>query len=97
MTAPQFPTDRGYPEPSQATTALVLGILGIPMSILAPFAWITASREIAAIHEGRRDPEGLQLATTARILGIIGTVLMAAGLIVLFVLVVLIGAARFAF
>jgi hypothetical protein len=86
MTSPQFPTDHGYPEPSQATTALVLGILGIPVQIIGPIAWAVASREIAAIHEGRRDPEGLQLATTARILGIIGTVLLVAGLVVAIVI-----------
>ena len=91
MTTPQFPTDRGYPEPSQSTTALVLGILGIPIQILGPIAWYVATREITAIREGRRDPEGLQLATTARILGIVGTVILVGGILLVILFVVLLG------
>ena len=81
MSAPQFPTDHGYPEESQATTALVLGILGVVSTILAPFAWVVANRELEGIRSGRRSPEGQQLASTARILGIIGTVLLGLGLL----------------
>lgn len=91
MTAPQFPSDHGYPEPSQATTALVLGIVGILMTILAPFAWMVASREIVAINAGRRDPDNLQTAMTARILGMIGTALMVAGLLVLIIVIGFLG------
>ncbi len=91
MTAPQFPSDHGYPEESQATTALVLGILGVMTTILAPIAWFIANREIEAIHSGRRSPEGLQLASTARILGIVGTVLLGVGILVLILLWGLIG------
>lgn len=91
MSAPQFPTDHGYPEESKATVALVLGIFGIMTTILAPIAWVIANREIEAIHAGRRSPEGLQTASTARILGIVGTVLMGVGLIVLVVVIGLLG------
>jgi hypothetical protein len=87
MAASQFPSDSGYPEASQATTALVLGILGIPFTILAPIAWWVSSQEIAAIHAGRRSPENLSLANTGRILGIIGTVLLAGGLILATILI----------
>ena len=91
LSTPQFPTDRGYPEPSQSTTALVLGILGIPIQILGPIAWYVATREITAIREGRRDPEGLQLAMTARILGIVGTVILVGGILLFLLFVVLLG------
>lgn len=86
MAAPQFPADQGYPEASQATTALVLGILGLMITILAPFAWWIGSQEIGAIEAGRRPPENLQLANTGRILGIIGTVILFLGLIVLYLI-----------
>lgn len=87
---PQFPSDPGsYPEQSQATTILVLGILGIVIcGILAPFAWSMGSKELAAIDAGRRPPENRGTANAGRILGIIGTVLLAVGLVVLLLLVV---------
>lgn len=91
MSSPQFPADHGYPEESQATTALVLGILGVMTTILAPIAWVIASREIEAIHAGRRSPEGMQLASTARILGMVGTVLLALGLLVAILLIAVFG------
>lgn len=73
-----------YPEPSQATTTLVLGILGIVIcSILAPIAWSMGNRELAAIDSGRRPPENRGTANAGRILGIIGTVLLGLGLIFL--------------
>lgn len=87
MTQPpsQFPSDPGaYPEPSQATTALVLGILGIVIcGILAPFAWNMGNKELAAIDAGRRPPENRGTANAGRILGIIGTVLLGLGILFL--------------
>lgn len=84
-TPPQFPSEGGaYPEQSQATTALVLGILGIVIcGILAPFAWNIGNKELAAIDAGRRPPENRGTANAGKILGIVGTVLLAIGLIVL--------------
>ena len=75
----QFPTDPGrYPEPTQATTILVLGILGVVIcQVLGPFAWVMGNKEIAAIDAGRRPPENRGTANAGRILGIIGTVLLA--------------------
>jgi hypothetical protein len=82
---PQFPSGSGaYPEPSQATTILVLGILGIVIcGILAPFAWNMGTKELAAIDSGRRPPENRGTANAGRILGIIGTVLLGISIIVL--------------
>ena len=83
-TPPQFPSQSGsYPEASQATTVLVLGILGIVIcGILAPFAWVMGNRELEAIDAGRRAPENRGTANAGRILGIIGTVLLGIGVIV---------------
>lgn len=83
-TPPQFPSQSGsYPEASQATTVLVLGILGIVIcGVLAPFAWVMGNRELEAIESGRRPPENRGTANAGRILGIIGTVLLGIGIIV---------------
>jgi uncharacterized membrane protein YjgN (DUF898 family) len=89
MSEEHFPTDpQGYPEASQATTVLVLGILGLVVcGVLAPFAWVMGNRELEAIRAGRRPPENRSTANAGRILGIIGTVLI--GLVVLFFIFVL--------
>lgn len=85
MTVPQQPgPNQMYPEQSQATTALVLGILGLVLcQILAPFAWYIGNQEVNAIDAGRRPPENRGTANAGRILGIIGTVLIVIGIIVL--------------
>jgi hypothetical protein len=71
-------TQTPYPEQSQATTALVLGILGLVIcgGILSPFAWVMGNKEMQAIDAGRRPPENRGTANAAKILGIVGTVLL---------------------
>lgn len=84
-TPPQFPSSEpgSYPEQSQSTTVLVLGILGIVVcGILAPFAWSMGNKELAAIDAGRRPPENRGTANAGRILGIVGTVLLGVAIIV---------------
>lgn len=85
-TAP-VPTSAGpagmYPEPSQATLALVLGILSIVVcQVLGPFAWWLGNKEVEAIDAGRRPPENRSNAVAGRITGIIGTVLLGLGVLV---------------
>jgi flagellar biosynthesis protein FlhB len=91
MSDVQFPTDPNqYPEQSQATTILVLGILGLILfQPLAPFAWVMGNRELAAIDSGLRSPENRSTANTGRILGIIGTVLLGIGIVILVFVIVL--------
>ena len=80
--------DTFYPEQSKATTVLVLGILGLVLcSVLAPIAWYMGNEEVRAIDAGRRDPANRGTANAGRILGIIGTVLAAIGIILVIVLV----------
>ncbi|MGQ0848248.1 MAG: DUF4190 domain-containing protein [Actinomycetota bacterium] len=73
-----------YPEASQATTILVLGIMSIvccgPLGIAA---WIMGNSELRAIGEGRRPPENRGTASAGRICGIIGIALGAVGLVLL--------------
>lgn len=87
---PQFPSESGaYPEASQATTVLVLGILGLIIcQFLAPVAWVMGNNELQAIDAGRRNPDNRGTANAGRILGIVGTVLMAIGILVFILLVV---------
>ena len=84
-------TDQYYPEDSQATTILVLGILSLVLcQVLGPFAWVMGNKELAGIDAGRRAPQNRGTAQAGRILGIISTVLMIIGVaILLFFLVVL--------
>jgi hypothetical protein len=72
-----------YPEGSESTTALVLGILGVVVcGILGPFAWYIGNREVKAIDEGRRDPTNRGSANAGKILGIVGTVFLGLGILV---------------
>jgi TRAP-type C4-dicarboxylate transport system permease small subunit len=66
-----------YPEQSQATTALVLGILGIVCcGFLGIAAWVIAKNELEAIASGRRDPINEGTAKAARVVGIVATALL---------------------
>ena len=79
---PQQPSYQGYPEASQSTVILVLGIMGLLVcQVLAPIAWYMGSQEVTAIDIGRRDPAGRGTANAGRILGIIGTVFLIIGVI----------------
>ncbi|HJS71468.1 MAG TPA: DUF4190 domain-containing protein [Acidimicrobiia bacterium] len=74
---PAFPSEHGaYPEPSQATTVLVLGILAVLFQILGPVAWIMGNKELAAIDAGRRSPENRGSAKVGKVIGIIMTVVL---------------------
>jgi TRAP-type C4-dicarboxylate transport system permease small subunit len=75
----------GYPQKSQATTALVLGILGIVCcGVLAPIAWYLGQQELNNIRAGRVPPANEGMARAGQILGIIGTIFL--GLAILFLL-----------
>jgi ABC-type phosphate transport system permease subunit len=75
----------GYAETSQATTALVLGILSVVVcQILGPIAWVIGHKELEAIDGGRRPPVNRGMAQAGKILGIVGTALL--GLVVLAVI-----------
>jgi hypothetical protein len=82
---PQFSSNSGaYPEASQATTILVLGIIGLVLcQLLGPVAWVMGNNELQAIDAGRRPPENRGNAKAGRILGIIATVLLGLGILFL--------------
>lgn len=80
-----FPQAGAYPEDSQATTILVLGILSLICSCLplGIAAWVMGNRELQAIDSGRRNPDNRGTANAGRIIGIVATVLGLIGFIVL--------------
>ncbi len=72
-----------------AVLSLVLGIVGILIcSLAAPFAWVLGKRaeEAVAANPGRYS--GKEMATAGKILGIISTVLICVGIVVLIIFVI---------
>jgi uncharacterized membrane protein YjgN (DUF898 family) len=77
------------PSPFNATLILVLGILGIVCcGFLAPVSWIMSNNALALINSGQANESDRSTINIARILGIIGTVLVVLGLIFYVVILV---------
>jgi hypothetical protein len=94
------------PGSSRATTALVLGIIGLLGSVgscccclglipgvCAPFAWWTGARELGAIRAGLASPGGEGNARTGMICGIVGTAIMVLYVIGVIVYIAIVGLA----
>jgi hypothetical protein len=77
----------GYaPDHPKATTSLILGILGIVVcGIIAPFAWQSGRRTLAEIDASQGQLGGRGAAQAGYVLGIIGTVLLGLGLLLMVV------------
>ena len=74
---PLPPPGVAAPASGRAVTALVLGILGLCCcGLVAPVAWYLGTVEGRAILAGQSPASGQVMATAAKILGIIGTILM---------------------
>lgn len=84
-------------QPHRGTLVLVLGILSLivcqPLGIAA---WVMANGDLAAMNAGTMDPSGRSTTEAGRILGIIATVLMALGVLVILGMLVLGGFAAVA-
>jgi uncharacterized membrane protein YjgN (DUF898 family) len=84
------------PNHPQATTALVLGILGLVVcGVIAPFAWSIGRDAVQEIDASGGQWGGRSEANAGRLLGMIGTILLLAGLamlILFFLLFVVFGA-----
>lgn len=89
QSAPPAQPGGTYPEASQATLALILGIVGLLLfQPLGPFAWWLGGKEKKAIDAGRRDPANRGQAVAGWVLGIIATIFLILG--VLFTVIFLI-------
>jgi len=72
-----------------AVLSLVLGIVGIILcSIVGPIAWVLGKRAEEAIAANPDRYSGKDMATAGKILGIIGTVLLAVGILAVIVIVI---------
>jgi hypothetical protein len=101
--APGYPPQPGYapqapiqyaPDHPRATTAMVLGILGVVLcQVLAPFAWVIGKRTLSEIDAAHGRMGGRGAAQAGYVLGIVGTVLLGLAALYLVFLVVLIGGA----
>ena len=70
------------PDHPQATTVLILGIVGIvACGLAAPFAWVMGNRVVAEIDASGGQLGGRSSANAGRICGIIGTILIGLGLL----------------
>jgi uncharacterized membrane protein YjgN (DUF898 family) len=81
----------GGPDHPQATLVLILGIVGIVVcGVAAPFAWVMGNRVVREIDASNGQVGGRSQAQAGRICGIIGTGLIALGLLILVAAVVVI-------
>jgi len=95
--APPYPSVP--PNHPQSITALVLGILGLVLcGAIAPFAWSIGSEAVREIDASGGAWGGRSEANAGRIMGIVGTALLALGLLAVvafLVIFVVLGAASF--
>lgn len=77
MSIPIAPPPLEAKASSQATTALIVGIIGVVCcGLAAPFAWYLGNKELQLIAAGQSSTAGQGLAQAGKILGIIGSVLL---------------------
>lgn len=84
------------PKHPQATTALVLGIIGLVGTficllpiLLAPIAWVIGGKAVKEIDSSPQSYSGRDQAQAGRIMGIIGTVLLILGVLAIALLIAL--------
>ena len=96
MTQPPIPQPYAPAPPPhpQATTVLVLGILGIVVcGVLGPFAWVIGNRTVAEIDAAGGRLGGRTEANVGRILGMVASALLILSVLVLglFLLIFVVG------
>ncbi len=85
MQPPPYAVPPNHP---QATTILVLGILGILVcGLVGPFAWTMGNRVVAEIDAAGGRIGGRTEANVGRILGIVATALLLVGVLVFVVFI----------
>jgi hypothetical protein len=87
----------GLPEHPSATTAMVLGIIGLVgiafcgglTLVLSPFAWAIGRRSVREIDSAPGRYSGREKANAGRIMGLIGTILLVLGVLAITAFIVL--------
>src|SRR6478736_5465940 len=80
----------GPPDHPQAILVLILGIVGLVVcGLVAPFAWVMGNRVVNEIDASNGQFGGRSSANAGKICGIIGTALIALGLLAGIAIVVL--------
>lgn len=87
----------GLPEHPSATTAMVLGIVGLVgiafcgglTLVLSPFAWAIGRRAVREIDAAPGRYSGREKANAGRLMGLIGTILLVVGVLAVTALIVL--------
>jgi hypothetical protein len=82
----------GYvpPDHHQAVTVLILGILGLVLcQVVSPFAWVMGNRVVREIDASNGQVGGRGTANAGRICGIVGTFLLAAGVVFAVVIIII--------
>jgi hypothetical protein len=68
----------GAPDHPQATTVLILGVLGIALcQVMAPIAWFLGTKALREIDAAPQQYGGRSQVNVGRILGLVGTILLA--------------------
>lgn len=82
MSIPIAPAPAPAAASSQATTALIVGIVGVVCCFPAgPFAWYLGNKELQMIAAGQSSPAGEGAAKAGKILGMVGSALLILGLV----------------
>ncbi len=82
MSIPIAPPPLQAKASSQATTALIVGIVGVVCcGLAAPFAWYLGNKELQQIAAGLAPAAGQGAAQAGKILGMIGSALLILGVI----------------
>jgi len=83
-------------KPHRGTVILVLGILGLLIcGPLAIAAWVMGSSDLKEMNAGTMDPAGRGNTQVGKVCGIIGTILMVVGLVIVILAMLLGGFAAF--
>ena len=89
-----FPSQQTYPRQSQATTALVLSILGFfCCGVTAVIGMVIGRQDVKAIDDGLTEPSNRGTAQAAFIVGLIASIL-AGGMLLLYLLLIFLSAAE---
>jgi hypothetical protein len=76
------------PDHREATTVLVLGVLGLVLcQVISPFAWAMGNRVVREIDASGGRVGGRGLANAGRVCGIVGTLMIVGAVLLVYVLI----------